>query len=213
MNTNWSGIHSIVYGAYADIPGHSLVLLASGTEYFDIVDHVLPLITIISPQSIEYTSSSIPLIFTIDDTSDIYWEGYSLDGTENTTISGSTLLTDLVNGNHAITVYARDSAGNTGSASASFMVNVGQEDTMPPIITITAPEDRDYLHSENITLNFTAIDTLSDIDSIEASLDNMSVTNGQVINLRTLLLGQHSLLVNATDKAGNNANKSVKFNI
>jgi len=135
LNTSWSGIHSIVYGVYADIPGNSLVLLASGAEYFDVVDHVPPLITITSPQNVEYTSSSVPLIFTIDDTSDIDWEGYSLDGAENTTISASTLLTDLVNGNHAIIAYARDSAGNTGSASVSFMVNVTQEDIMPPVIS------------------------------------------------------------------------------
>ncbi|MCZ7357786.1 MAG: DUF2341 domain-containing protein [Candidatus Methanoperedens sp.] len=122
LNTSWSGIHSVAYGVYADIPGHSLVLLASGEEYFDVVDHVPPLITITSPQNIEYTTSSVPLIFSIEDTSDIEWTGYSLDGAENVTISGSSLLTDLTNGNHRLIVYAMDSAGNTGSASTDFII-------------------------------------------------------------------------------------------
>jgi hypothetical protein len=133
LKTSWSGIHSIVYGIYTDLSGSS-VLLASGAEYFDVIDHVTPQITITSPQNIEYTTSSVPLIFTIEDTSDIEWTGYSLDGADNVTISGSTMLTELTNINHTIIVYAIDSAGNTGSASTSFMVNVTQ-DTMPPVIS------------------------------------------------------------------------------
>jgi hypothetical protein len=122
LTTEWSGIHSIVYGVYADIPGNSLVLLASGAEYFDVVDHMPPLITITSPQSIEYTSSSVPLIFTIEDTSEIEWTGYSLDGNENITIGGSSILKDLINRNHSLIVYARDSSGNIGSASVNFTI-------------------------------------------------------------------------------------------
>src|SRR5574341_2298097 len=103
------------------------------TTYFlrpliiEVATSLCPIFT--SPQNIEYTASSVPLIFTIEDTSDIEWTGYSLDGAENVTISGSTLLTDLANGAHTIAVHARDAAKKTGSASASFTVNTAQEDT------------------------------------------------------------------------------------
>ncbi len=42
-------------------------------------------------------------------------------------------------------------------------------------------------------------------------LDSSPVTNGQVIDLRTLTLGQHTLTVMAVDKAGNRTSTAVTF--
>jgi hypothetical protein len=41
----------------------------------------------------------------------------------------------------------------------------------------------------------------------------LTVINGQVIDLSTLTLGQHTLTVNGIDKAGNSATKYVTFNL
>lgn len=43
--------------------------------------------------------------------------------------------------------------------------------------------------------------------------DSAPATNGQVIDLRTLTLGQHTLAVRAADKAGNSASKTVTLNV
>jgi hypothetical protein len=49
--------------------------------------------------------------------------GYCLDGNANVTIAGNTILTGLADGEHNITVYATDLAGNTG-ASENLHFNV-----------------------------------------------------------------------------------------
>ena len=55
---------------------------------------------------------------------------YSLDGKDNASISGNTTLTGLANGNHNVTIYATDEAGNTGaSETLSFNVNVPEPET------------------------------------------------------------------------------------
>ncbi len=70
----------------------------------------LPKITIQSVSNQTYNSSSIPLNFTVN--KPISWMGYSLDGQDNTTVTGNITLSGLSVGSHNLTVYARDSFGN-----------------------------------------------------------------------------------------------------
>lgn len=53
----------------------------------------------------------------------VVWTGYSLDGGENTTITGNTTLNGLTTGSHNITAYAKDKVGNIG-ASGTFEFEV-----------------------------------------------------------------------------------------
>jgi hypothetical protein len=53
------------------------------------------------------------------------WISYSIDGKENVTITGSTTLTDLSYGSHAITVYANDTSGNM-AASETITFNMAE---------------------------------------------------------------------------------------
>lgn len=90
-----------------------------------------PKISILSPETKTYNTSSIPLDFTISKASSK--TEYSLDGRDKVTISGNTTLTWLSNGDHNITVYASDKTGNIGSsetllfsvnAPASFQIEI-----------------------------------------------------------------------------------------
>jgi N-acetylneuraminic acid mutarotase len=84
---------------------------------------VSPLISLASPENQEYNKTAVPLIFTVNKPT--LWLGYSLDGKDNATISGNTTITDLTNGLHNVTVYARDEFENTGaSETISFSVEV-----------------------------------------------------------------------------------------
>ncbi|OLS23925.1 MAG: hypothetical protein HeimC3_22680 [Candidatus Heimdallarchaeota archaeon LC_3] len=63
----------------------------------------------------------INLIYSINEPST--WAAYSLDGANNVTITGDTLLPSLSVGSHFIVVYATDYASNTGFSSVWFTVN------------------------------------------------------------------------------------------
>jgi 2',3'-cyclic-nucleotide 2'-phosphodiesterase (5'-nucleotidase family) len=88
-------------------------------------------------------------------------------------------------------------------------------DTLPPAITINVPvSGATYLHPNFLTLDFSAVDQgLAGLKKVWATLDGAPVTSGQEIDLYTLSLGDHTLTVNAVDKATNAATKSATFHV
>jgi 2',3'-cyclic-nucleotide 2'-phosphodiesterase (5'-nucleotidase family) len=87
-------------------------------------------------------------------------------------------------------------------------------DTTAPAITITSPTAATYLHPNSLTLDFDAVDVGdAGLKSIWADLDGAPVTDGQVIDLYTLSLGDHTLTVYAMDKAYNQSTASVTFGV
>lgn len=77
-----------------------------------------PSISILSPGNTTYTINHAPLTFTINETPS--WMGYSLDAQTNVTISGNTTLTSMNDGQHQVTVYANNTAGNMGSSETVY---------------------------------------------------------------------------------------------
>jgi hypothetical protein len=95
-------------------------------------DTVPPRIAIVSPENKVYNASSVPLAFLIYEASSSM--SYSLDGQDNVAIAGNTTLSDLPNGAHNLTVYATDSAGNTGaSETISFSIDVPEPFPTAPV--------------------------------------------------------------------------------
>jgi len=87
-------------------------------------------------------------------------------------------------------------------------------DTTPPFITINVPKATTYNHPDFLTLDFSAVDVgPAGLKKIWADLDGVLVTNGQVIDLYTLALGDHTLTVYAMDKAYNQSSQSVTFSV
>lgn len=105
---------------------------------------------------------------------------------------------------------AKDKAGNTASATVSN-INI---DKTKPTITIASPSaNKEYTHTLMVNVAWTATDALSGIATESATLDGKPVMKGQPIDLFFLSLGSHTLVVNATDKAGNANTASVSFTV
>jgi len=133
---------------------------------------------------------------------------YSLNGGVNW-IQYSNPFSVSNEGTTTILYKSTDNAGNVESTKTKEI----KIDRTAIGITISSPEAKDYVQTGSLALNFEALDTISGIDSITSTLDSMTVINGAVIDLCTLTLGQHTLLVNAIDKAGNTASNTVTFNL
>jgi len=87
-------------------------------------------------------------------------------------------------------------------------------DVDAPVITINSPQATTYLHPNFLTLDFSAVDVgPAGLKNIRADLDGTPVISGQVIDLYTLALGNHTLTVYAMDKAYNQAMQSVTFSV
>jgi hypothetical protein len=86
-------------------------------------------------------------------------------------------------------------------------------DTTAPVITITSPMAKAYLHTAALTVDFDVTDPGSGVRSVTAKLDGVAVVDGQVIDLLTLALGEHAFIVKATDRAWNESTASVRFTV
>ena len=82
-----------------------------------------------------------------------------------------------------------------------------------PMIDIVSPTATPYLHPNSLTIDFSVTDAGSGVKTYFAKLDGVVVTDGQVIDLYTLALGDHTFTVNAWDLAGNASVASVTFTV
>jgi hypothetical protein len=120
--------------AYIDFPddwmyGPQITKLATNEQYTPFgYGTVPPAVAVVSPENETYTSSNVSLAFTIN--KQAVWMGYSLDGQDNVTVVDNITLTDLSNGLHNITVYAKDEFENMG-ASETIYFNVEVPEPFP----------------------------------------------------------------------------------
>ena len=85
------------------------------------IDSTSPTVSLISIKNKTYTTNDIQLNFTVSEKCSQM--EYVLDGTEKVPVEGNLTL-HLPNGNHTLTVYATDEAGNVGaSETISFSVD------------------------------------------------------------------------------------------
>jgi hypothetical protein len=87
-----------------------------------------PEVSILFPLNRTYDLSDIQLNFTVSDKASLV--KYSLDGQDNSTLYGNTTLMGLPNGEHNLTVYAWDNAGNIAS-SETITFTVDTPETFP----------------------------------------------------------------------------------
>ncbi len=84
------------------------------------VDTTAPTISVLSPENKTYDSSDLPLDFSVNES--VSKLTYVLDNKTNATITGNTTLTGLSYGEHNLTVYVWDIAGNIGAETINFYV-------------------------------------------------------------------------------------------
>ncbi len=163
-----------------------------------------PTVSVISPENKTYPSET-PLNFFVDESPS--WMGYSLDGQPTVTIEGNTTLTGLTEGNHRITVYAKDILGELGSSETTYFT----VDTTPPQILILSLENRTS-DASGICLKFTVNESCSQMSYSLDSQEQVPVTEN--ITLTNLPSGTHSITVYVQDAAGNtNASETIYFTI
>jgi hypothetical protein len=115
-------------------------------------------------------------------------------------------------GVHQVLARAIDHAGNVETPPASAVIRI---DSTVPQITVAAPEARAYLHTHLLALDYAASDSLSGLAAggPSADLDGMSVLDGEVVDLLSLLLGFHTFTVRGLDVAGNATSLAVTFEL
>ncbi len=156
---------------------------------------------ITSPENTTYEPGDIDLTFTTSESAD--WVGYSLDGADNVTITGS----DIVNvdeGAHTIVLYANDSSGSMASDTVHFTAET-EESTSSNDIDFVSPSEETY-DRNYLTVNITTDDDVYwcglSLDGGEnKSMSNVSLTSWYY-SLTSLGEGSHDVEVWCNDSEG-----------
>jgi len=154
---NWNAISYERYLGSWKIVSESVSFTVFTGACEDLVEPVVfPNVTVFSPQPLN-ASSDVIVRFMVDQP--VESVSYSLDGKDRVNVDagglaeysygsralwrGNLTLTDLTAGNHSLTVYAKDTVGNTGNATVTFTIEAEQEPqpfpTIPVATSIAVP--------------------------------------------------------------------------
>ena len=106
------------------------------------------------------------LLLSYDNSTNLDWQGYSLDGQANKTILGNTTFLMPNDGLHTIQVFGNNSLGTIYSSDIRYF----SVDTLSPIITINSPLQNEYFGST--APNFDVSITEPNLNTIWYTLDN-----------------------------------------
>lgn len=196
-------------------------------------ERVAPVITIVSPTNGAYvTNSKQPVVFTVTDEVD----GSGVDLTtlvvklDDTAVASSTLVntaitngyqvtytpaTALTDGEHTVTIDVKDHDGNSATQkSTTYRI-----DTVPPTLNITSPAEGLVTATAALTVAGTTNDATSSPVTITIKLNGIDQgavtvgTNGSFSKSVTLKEGSNTIVVTATDAAGQTASvtRTVKL--
>ncbi len=206
-------------------PSANAVPLSGSYGSVTVPDSVAPTVTITSPTSSgSYTATSTPLTVagTASDNvgvTQVTWTNNrggsgAATGTSSWSVSGIALLS----GSNIVTVTARDTAGNTGTATLTVTYN--PSDTTPPTVTITSPTSSGSYTTTSTSL--TIAGTASDnVGVTQVTWTNNRGGSGAATGTSSwsvpgiaLLSGSNIVTVTARDAAGNTgtATLTVTYN-
>lgn len=170
------------------------------------VDSIAPSVTITSPAAAGVVYQARPLIsmsFTdsgsVEPSSVVLLDnGSPLAADCQVSASGGTCTpaADLPNGANAVVVRVSDSAGNQGSSSTDFTVD------MPPIVNITEPENFSFVNISPITVRGTVSGPAA---AVSVNGVSAPVSNGSYSVVVPLVEGNNTLTAVATVAGGSAA--------
>ncbi len=186
----------------------------AGTVPATPVDGTPPAVTITAPGNGATVSGLVTFSATATDNAGVSSVQFAVDGAAvgvsltappfSTTVNSSLMS----NGSHVLSATARDTAGNTGSASVSVTVANAIPDTTPPNVSLTTPSNG-ALVSGRITISAAASDNTGvagvqfKVDGNNAGSEVQSGPYSITFDTTPLGNGTHTVTAVARDVAGN----------
>ena len=180
--------------------------LASNQEIFE----TPPSLLLVRPENTTYNNrTSIPLNFTTDSTNQTIW--FTVDGANETVISGNTTFNVTSDGPHNITLHVNDTYNNINQSTQYFSV-----DTVPPIITIISPVSSLNYSTRLIWFNVSSNEycnmSLCSVDGgVNFTIQRLNRT--YFYNLSTITEGYHNVTFYINDSANWVNSSNVNFTI
>jgi Papain family cysteine protease/Bacterial Ig domain len=188
-------------------------------------DNIPPVINLLSPANGSTVSGTVSVLVSATDNVKVTSVTLSVDGTakSSSTTAPFTIVWNsatVANGNHTLTVTAKDGKGNSTSSSIQVSVNnVTIGDITAPTVNISSPTNgASYDANTTLTINASASDNVA-VSSLNISIDGTVVATSSSPsfsyswNTGTAGSGIHNISSTAKDAAGNQSIKTVTVTI
>lgn len=171
------------------------------------VDSIAPDVNVSSPTQNQHIATTSPnVLFTATDTNPLNVQ-CNIDGAGFSSCTSPLALSGLSQGPHVVVVRATDPAGNVTSVTRNFTV-----DTVAPVVSISSPTAAQLFVSTTVPVAFTANDT--NLASVTCAIDGGSFSAcTSPRSFTSLAQGDHTVVVRATDNAGNTTEDDVTFRV
>lgn len=115
-------------------------------------------------------------------------------------LTWGTMFNDLAQGEHTIMFEAVDVSGNRANTTVTFLI-----DAVAPDLDIVEPGDMHVTRDANLLVQGSYQDDVSDLSEIEVRINGrvLSSTTGVINEYETLTEGVNTIIIDATDAAGN----------
>jgi C1A family cysteine protease len=204
LETDWHTLEVRVF----DGVGNS----ATDTVHFE-VDTLAPTVFITSPMEGEGIAASFVVVsWNIEELgSGLISVLINLDGGDWIHAGEGHTFTSVSPGNHIITLWAVDEAGNSGSATVNFTI-----ETMPLGVDILRPAEGEIVSNSDIEIAWSGVETVYGIDHYEIRVDDgawLNVGLNDTYQIEGLSEGVHEILVMIVDGIGDNASSSITITV
>lgn len=176
-----------------------------------IVDTIKPIVTITSGPNPYVNVKVATLAFVVTDADAATVAECRVDNGAYAVCTSPNLLIDLAAGSHNFWVRAKDSAGNV-SAEARHTWSI---DLTPPAINVGQSPPASLFTGAEPDLTFMVTDADSGVDTVFCGLSGaqQTCTASYSYKFPKLAAGKYSYVIKATDKAGNEATKTLNWEV
>ncbi len=167
-----------------------------------ISDRTPPALVVLSPLNFAVTNlSSVVVSGIVKDSSSLT---LTINGASHTVNSDGNFIdtVSLSEGLNTITTAAADAAGNSSS-----IIRTIRRDTQPPVLALSSPVDSLITNLSTITISGTLTDSTSVLFTVNG--DTVSVLNNSFTGQMNLVEGMNTIILVATDAAGNRTSKNL----
>jgi hypothetical protein len=201
------GTHTVAMRAYDSVGN------MNETAVTFLVDTIAPQVALLYPENgATITTSTLDIYFSATDASGIQSLSLHVNG-ERMDVSGSNIyrMTDLTDGEYAVSLNATDLVGMFSLCSVTFTIDL---DDVLPALSFIGPVDGSVVATSDLDVSFAADDP-SGILSLAMTVDGETI---DVLGLTSYALaglsdGDHILTLVATDGRGNEASCSMTITV
>jgi hypothetical protein len=205
------------YRYFCTIPGHSTMtgeFTVSGGNGDTTAPTVAATVTGTQDTAGNYVGSATVTVSASDAGSGVSTVEYQLDGGTYQTYTAPVQVSTV--GSHTVKYRATDNAGNTSTEGTKTfnVVSGGGNDTTPPTVSgsVAGAQDSSGNYVGSATVTVTAADSGSGVSSVEYQVNDLG-WNPYTQPFQVTTPSQYTVLLRATDAAGNVGNGQVAFTV